>query len=239
MSFFSPKPRPVLLPLGWPNDADEREAFTRVLLAAGADVERMLDPAIGTADAFLRHAARMPFLKNGRETPLVAFAPTVADAEPLLELRQRMLEAIQQLRAATWLVYIEHSLRPAFIKSALTVGGTFDAGGGLVTWHVALGPIGLVSGETWLAGLHQRLDELLEPTLESGVMPAEPPSPHSQLHHIPTTEPAPSGAVFDEDSAYAAIARGSLSPTRGRPSMAPGSGRSSSSIPPNPRLRRG
>lgn len=202
----------------------------------------MLDPAVGSADAFVRHAARMPFLKSGRETPLVAFAPAQPEVEPLLEMRQRLIEAVQPLRTATWLVYILQPLRAKFMRSALCVGGTFDAGGGLVTWHVPLGSVGLVSGETWLAGLHQRLEELLEPTLESGVMPAEPPAQRSHLHHIPTTQPAPPVEGFeDENSAYAMVARRSMSPGKGRPSAGPGpaNGRLTSSIPPNPRLRRG
>jgi hypothetical protein len=240
LSVLNTKPRPVLLPHGWPQQADEREAFMRVLLAAGADVERMLDPAPGaSAESFVRHATRMPFLRNGRERPLIAFAAHDADVDSLLELRHRLIDAIMTLREAVWLVYVGQPIRAAFFKSAQCYGGIFDAGGGLVTWHIHYGTVGLVGGDTWLAGLNQRLEELLEPNPESGIMPVEPQfTSSSPLNHIPTTEPAPPSepVQYEESSPYAAVAG---HPGKPQPrSSYPPENRYPSSMPPNPRVRK-
>jgi hypothetical protein len=225
------KPRPVLLPLGWPQQADEREAFMRVLLAAGADVERMLDPAVGSsAEAFVRHATRLPFLKSRRDKPLVAMAIDNVAVPDALKLRQRLFDAVPALLEATWLVYSTKEHRAEFLRHAFRFGGLFDSGGGLMTWHVHQGVMGIVGAETWLVGLAQRLDELLEPTPESGIMPVEPPLSNDPVpRHVPTTEPAPPAEQpnFDEHPPYAAIATRSLTPNP-RPST----------VPPNPRLRR-
>lgn len=229
----------MLLPLGWPPLAEECEAFTRVLLAAGADVERMLDPAIGSVDAFVRHASRLPFLRSGRERTIVAFAPVEVDVDPILEIRHRLINAVEPLRDATWLVYLSHSIRSDFLRSAHRYGGLFDAGAGLTTWHINCGAVGLVGGDTWLAGLSQRLEELLDPGLESGVMPVEAPyAMHAPSGHVPTTEPAPpmEGHSFEEGSPYAAVASRASSPSPRN--YNPDPPRPSSSVPPNPRLRR-
>ncbi len=211
-----------------------------MLLAAGADVERMLDPAPSASpEAFVRHATRMPFLRNGREKPLIAFAAGDDDeADSLLEMRHSLIDAVATLRHATWLVYVAQPNRAAFLKAAQRYGGIFDAGGGLITWHVHYGAIGLVGGDTWLAGLHQRLEELLDATPESGIMPVEPEFTHSSpLNHIPTTEPAPPEVrEYDEHSPYAAVAGRASSPMP-RGSYAPEE-RYPSTVPPNPRLRK-
>lgn len=230
-----------------------------MLLAAGADVERMLDPAPGAStDSFVRHAARLQYLKNGREKPLVAFALHDASVDALLELRHRLIDALMALREATWLVFVPQALRLSFLKAAQCFGGTFDAGGGLITWHVHYGSVGLVGGDTWLAGLQQRLEELLESTPESGIMPVEPEfSRSSPINHIPTTEPAPpvesvqyeesspyaavsgralSAGLHDHDAAYAAVAGRAMNPSSN--SSYPPEARYPSSMPPNPRVRR-
>lgn len=213
----------------------------RVLLAAGADVERMLDPAAGTPEAFLRHAARMPFLRSGGEAPLVAFAPADSNIEALLETRQRLIEIVPDLSDVTWLVYVVRAIRMPFFKAALNLGGTYDAGGGLVAWHVPLGSVGLVSGDTWLAGLDQRLSELLESNFESGVMPAEAPIP-PLLRHVPSTVPAPPVELLVEDAKdasllYSRMARRTTPPVAATASSAANA--MHSTMPPNPRLRRG
>jgi hypothetical protein len=210
-----------------------------VLLAAGGDVERMLDPATGSSEAFVRHTTRMPFLKSGREIPLVAFAPMDSDVDRLLDMRQQLIDAVPILRDAVWLVYVTEAIRTAFLKAAHRSGGLFDAGGGITTWHVSYGPIGIVSGDTWLAGLYLRLEELLEPNPESGIVPVEPVYVQSSpMNHIPTTEPAPptDPSAYDDCAPYKAVASRVRSPTP-RLSYAPAE-RLTSSVPPNPRLRR-
>lgn len=241
MPSLNPKPRPVLLPHGWPAPSDDREAFTRVLLAAGADVERLLDPAPGASlESYVRYAGRMPFLKNSRERPLVAFAAQGTDVDALLDARHQLIDTIRSLRDATWLVYVPLNIRAGFLKNSQRFGGVFDHGGGLVSWHVHFGCVGLVGADTWLAGLNQRLEDLLESNPESGIIPVEPIySRTSPVNHIPTTEPAPpvDPSEYEQSSPYAAIAgRGMYqSPQSSYP---PPEGRYPSVMPPNPRVRR-
>jgi hypothetical protein len=238
LSCLSSKPRPVLLPLGWPTNEDEREAFARLLLATGADVERMLDPPGGAKDSFLRHATRMPFLQRGREIPIVALVPADDQLDQLLEMRRNLIDALPTLVDATWLVYVADVNRPRFQKAAIRYGGLFDAGGGITTWHLNHGVLGLVGKDTWLSGLASRLEDLLASTPESGVVPIEPPCAESTAHcAVPTTEPAPpsDAHAFDDAPAYAAVSSRIPSP---RPqSYGPGR-RLPSSAPPNPHLRR-
>jgi hypothetical protein len=225
----------VLLPFGWPQQADEREVFMRVLLAAGADVGRMIDPGPGTEDAaFMRHATRMSFLRTSRDNPIIAFAPSEVDVNALLEARYQLIDAVSSLRSATWLVYLSASLQSLFLQWAHRVGGLFDAGGGLVIWQVYYGAVGIVGGDTWIAGLGQRLDELLESNPESGVVAVEPPVHRVPMHHMPTTEPAPPEDLrnLDESSPYAAVSRTS-NPAPDRSSHPPADRSSiSSSVPP-------
>ncbi|MGC4069982.1 MAG: hypothetical protein QM784_36065 [Polyangiaceae bacterium] len=234
----SSNPRPVLLPLGWPADVSEREALTRVLLAAGADIERLLD-APSNPNAFVRHATRLPFLRGGRELPLVAFAPGNDDVDALLRFREMLLDSVSALRETTWLVYVEARIRPSFIKAAQPYGCFTDAGGGLFTWHVPYGTMGITSRDTWVAGLAARLEELLAPTPESGIMPVDPPVGEFRHRSVATTEPAaPYESPSDNlmESPYAAIAGRSMNPSAlsAPPPFQPGF----SSMPPNPRLRK-
>lgn len=181
----------------------------------------------------------MPFLRNGREQPLVAFATSDSDVETILEMRHRLIETITMLREATWLIYIAQPVRSAFGKAAQRHGGLFDTGGGLVTWHVHYGAIALVGADTWLAGLSQKLEDVLEPTPASGIIPVEPAYAHSSpLNHIPTTQPAPPGEPrpFDDSSPYAAVARRAATPIP-RSSCRP-EAHFPSTAPPNPRLRK-
>jgi hypothetical protein len=234
----SPNPRPVLLPLGWPADVKEREALTRVLLAAGADIERLLD-APASPEAFVRHATRLPFLRGGRELPLVAFAPGNDDVDELLHFREMLLDRVAALRDTTWLVYVEARIRQTFARAAQSYGGLVDAGGGLLTWHVPYGTIGITSRDTWVAGLAIRLEELLAPTPESGIMPVDPPVGEFRHRSVATTEPAAPQDLHAEhflESPYAALAGRSLNPSAlSAPApFQPGF----SSMPPNPRLRK-
>jgi hypothetical protein len=234
----SSNPRPVLLPLGWPADVSEREALTRVLLAAGADIERLLD-APSSPEAFVRHATRLPFLRGGRELPLVAFALNSDNIDALLRFREMLLDGVSALRDTTWLVYVEAPIRQTFVKAAQPYGNFTDAGGGLFTWHVPYGAIGITSRDTWVAGLAARLEELLAPTPESGIMPVDPPVGEFRHRSVATTEPAAPYEAHAEhlmETPYAAIAGRSLKPSAlsAPPPFQP----NFSSMPPNPRLRK-
>jgi hypothetical protein len=233
-----------LLPQGWPEEDSEREALTRVLLAAGADIERLLDEPTNSPDAFVRHATRMPFLRYGRECPMVAFAPRNNDADELLAFRSMLLSAVGSLRETTWLVYLSTEVRSSFQRAAIHYGDLYDARGGLLTWHVPPGVLGLVSRDTWVVGLAARLEELLTPCLESGIMPVDTPVAESQPHNAVTTEPAPpSDRDPFQELPYAAVAANAMSPqsrilTPATFSSAPPF-RPTSTMPPNPRLRKG
>lgn len=229
----SNSPRPALLPQGWPEEASEREALTRVLLGAGVDIQRILDTP-PTPDAFIRHATRLPFLRTGRECPIIAFAPSAIDLEDLLAYRNLLLTHVSALEDATWLVYLTASQRGGFYRDCQAYGSIFDAGGGVHTWHIHDGILGLVGRETWVAGLGARFDELLSRSAESGIIPIE--SPAAELvRGSGSTEPAPpddSEPYFEMP--YAAVMSRSLSPLR---TDAVDSLRQPSTMPPNPRLR--
>jgi hypothetical protein len=215
-----------------------------VLLASGADIERLLD-APSAPDAFVRHATRLPFLRLGRECPMVAFAPKQNDLPALLRYRNTLMEAVELLRDATWLLYVTGGVRNPILGAADRHGDLYDCGGGLLVWRVSDGPIGVVGRDTWVPGLSGRLAEHLAPTLESGVMPIETPIGEFRRSHLATTEPAPEGDPSSYvGTPYAAVASRSMSPpTQRRPSpfnstTAP-SIHPTSTLPPNPRLRKG
>ena len=240
----SNSPRPVLLPQGWPEEDREREALTRVLLAAGADIERLLDEPTSSPEAFLRHAMRLPFLRHGRECPMIAFAPKTDDAELVLAFRSMLLGAVGSLRNTTCLVYLTAEIRAAFHHVAVHYGDLFDVRGGLLTWHVTDGIIGLVSRETWVVGLSTRLEELLNPCLESGIIAVDATPVSSGRSHPATTLPAPAdGAEPINEGPYASVVKNSMPATPRIPSPSPFTSQSPyrpvSTMPPNPRLRKG
>lgn len=240
-------PQPVLLPQGWPSQTGEREAFTRVLLAAGADIERLLDAPTSSLAAFIRHASRMPLLRSNRESPLVAFCPRSANTDEFLDNRDSLLRALPQLRNSICLVYLTADIRPDFMTQVGTQGGVFDARGGLLTWDIADGTLMLVSLETWVADLAARLEDLVASCPASGIMTIDPPCfPISS--GVATTEPCPSDEDPFNEMPYAAVAARHMTPMPRDLSPLP-SPRSAfpagldkplrmiSTIPPNPRLR--
>jgi len=212
-----------------------------VLLGAGADIQRLLDTP-SAPDAFVRHAMRMPFLRTGKEIPIVAFAPPEANADELLGFRDLLVESVPTLTDAIWLTYLSPHLRGQFFRAAQTFGGLFDAGGGLHTWHISGGIIGLVGRDTWVPGLSSRLEELLTTGPESGVIPLDAPLGEFHSSNVATTEPAPPDdcSAFSE-MPYSAVAphdSSSPGPRRATPILhSQPSFRPASTMPPNPRLR--
>jgi hypothetical protein len=237
-----------LLPLGWPSEVGEREAFTRVLLAAGADIERLLDAPSTSLDAFIRHAARMPLLRASHESPLIAFCPHSSSTHELLQQRAQLLQALPRLRNSICLIYLRACVRPDFMANVASQGGLFDARGALFTWDVTDGTLMLVSLETWVADLAARLEDLVATCPASGIMPID--SPGSSLDSgIATTQPSPPDADSDPfgEMPYAAVASRHMSPSprefcplpSPRTSLPPNGDafRPISTLPPNPRLR--
>jgi hypothetical protein len=174
---------------------------------------------------------------------MIAFAPKTDDVEQVLAFRSMLLGAVGSLRNTTCLIYLTADIRTAFHHVAVHYGDLFDVRGGLLTWHVNDGIIGLVSRETWIVGLSVRLEELLNPCLESGIITIDAPVGTGRNHPAPT-EPAPAEGVEPAiEGPYAAVVRNSMPATPRIPSPSPFTSqppyRAISTMPPNPRLRKG
>jgi hypothetical protein len=170
---------------------------------------------------------------------MVVFAPRSDDVGFLLKYRTTLLTAVDSLGDATWLIYLSATVRVTFHRLAVEYGNVTDVRGGLFTWGVTPGILGLVSRDTWVVGLSTRLEELLTPCLDSGVVSLD----ELRFPRIASTVPAPPSAPERfNDVTFAPVARNAANPKRQGASpfeRAVDSYRNPSTMPPNPRLRKG
>jgi len=188
------RPRPVLMPGGWPSDESEREACAKVLLACGGDFERIYDESRLRLDAYIRHIIRVPFFRLAQENPIVFIAGKIQSVLALLEFYTRVFELTDQFNQASWLVYLANNRETEFIREAQTWGDVTGVGGDIYCWFTAPCPLLIVSGRSQATGLRQAVADL-EHSPESGVIALrEPPREVSIQVSAPRrpASPAPS-----------------------------------------------
>jgi hypothetical protein len=229
------RPRPVLMPGGWPKNESQREACARALLACGGDFDRVYDESGLSLDAYIRHLIRVPFFRQAQESPIVLVTGKIQTVLALLEFYTRVFELTDQFNQASWLVYLVNDRPEEFIREAKTWGDVTEMGRDTYCWHTAPCPILIVSENSKAAGLRQALADL-ELSPESGVVTLR-----NQKEDAAVQVPAP---ALPPPKVSSSLSSGSLARLRfetgpSRADLPANTGNRRSPTPPsNPRIRR-
>ena len=183
------RPRPVLMPGGWPDDEVERETCARALLASGGDFDRIYDePDLGL-DAYIRHIVRVPFFKLSQENPIVLVSGRLQTVVDLLEFYTRLYELTDQFDKASWIAYLTRNRLDEFLSAAESWGDIEYMGADMYCWYTSPAPILVISGNSYASNLRRAVADL-EQAPESGVIAlGDCPAPSTQP--APVTIQAP------------------------------------------------
>ncbi len=111
------KSRVILLPQGWPRSR-QQEICREQLHYLGGDLQRVIELGASNEDRFLRHAKRLPVIREAREPALVLLTRTNPVALSIFHLRRVFEEALPALRVALWCVFVDLDADPFFFNSA-------------------------------------------------------------------------------------------------------------------------
>ena len=112
--------RLVLFPYGRPHADIHRGHCDGLLLRAGGDVRRFVEPPIAELDAFIRYASRMS--KAFEQPPMVVLTRTNPIALTVVQARREIEAEIPELARARWFVYLSPEQDPFFLGSAQSLG---------------------------------------------------------------------------------------------------------------------
>jgi len=229
--------RPVLMPGGWPIDANERETCARAILAAGGDLERVYDEFELGLEAYIRHLSRVPLFKLAKESPLVVVTGAVQSVVALLNFYTRLFSLTNQFDNTSWLAYLEQDKVEVFLREARGWAAVDALCGALYAWYLSPMPVLVVSQTSQLDQLGSTLADL-DHSPASGVV-AVPAVAGAIRQHEPLPAKQPSPAHFPDRKAASSLSSNSLArltlDSRAVESTSP---RRTTPPPSNPRIRR-
>lgn len=226
--------RPVLMPGGWPIEANERETCARAVLASGGDLERVYDESELSLDAYIRYISRVPLFKLAKENPLVFIAGKIESVVSMLAFYTRLFEYTDQFDKASWLTYLPENRVSEFLCDARAWGEVDTWGDELYCWYTSPIPVLVISSASKLSRLRAAVADLERAPASGVVALSEPygPFPSATPRNIDLPEcNAPTHVSFDS------LARLRLrTQSVAAEQLAPG--RMTTPPPSNPRIRR-
>jgi len=113
--------RVVIFPNGQPSKPGQRETCSSYFIRHGGDVSRVIDGPFVNVRQCMDRVQRMAGITSGAECPIIIFA----QSNPLalvLSARRTMEGGIPELRAATWVIFVDNDEDPFFESNARKLG---------------------------------------------------------------------------------------------------------------------
>lgn len=124
-----PPPRVVLFPYGQPPKAAHRDACAEFLLRAGGDLSRLIDGPFRNIETFCGYVRRIDGVADGSRPPIIVVTRTNPLALSVVHARRKIEAAIEALRAATWVLFVDPHEDPFFGDNARRIGNLQEAAG--------------------------------------------------------------------------------------------------------------
>ncbi len=112
--------RAVLFPFGQPVVDKHRGACEALIIRAGGDQQRFIDPLGSDLQRFVRYVRRIP--RALQPPPFVVLTRTNPLALTVVQPRRELTRAIPVLADARWLIYLAPDEDPFFLGSAEALG---------------------------------------------------------------------------------------------------------------------